>query len=43
MGYDRLIEEAERRFPAFRRWAYALGIALRAKELLDEEDGRVAK
>jgi len=31
-----MILEFERRFPAFRRWAYALGICLRAREILDD-------
>ena len=35
---ESLIEAGERRFEGFRRWAYALGIYLRAKEILD--DGR---
>lgn len=30
-----LIRAGEKRFRDFRRWAYALGILLRAKELLD--------
>lgn len=29
-----VIERYERKIPEFRRWAYALGIMLRAKELL---------
>ena len=31
-----LILEGERRFEAFRQWAYALGICLRAREILDD-------
>lgn len=37
-----LIEKHSSRFRDFRKWAHALGIMLRAQELL-EEDGRVAK
>lgn len=29
-----IIEQHERKIPEFRRWAYALGIMLRAEELL---------
>lgn len=28
-----LIEKYENRFPGFRKWAYALGIMLRAREI----------
>lgn len=31
---ERVIERNELRIPDFRRWAYALGIMLRAEELL---------
>ena len=30
-----LILEAEKQWPDFRRWAYALGIVLRAQEILN--------
>lgn len=30
-----MILEAEKRWPDFRRWAYALGIMLRAEEILN--------
>lgn len=33
-----LIEKYEKRFKDFKRWAYALGIMLRANELLEEEN-----
>lgn len=32
---EAMILEAEKRWPDFRRWAYALGIMLRAKEILN--------
>ena len=32
---ERFIIVTEEKFHGFRRWAYALGIMLRAKELLD--------
>lgn len=37
------IERQERLHPGcnFRRWAHALGIMLRAKEILDEENGTI--
>jgi hypothetical protein len=38
-----LIRKHERRFVDFRKWAHALGIMLRAEELLDEENGPVPK
>lgn len=34
---EAFIRQAARRHEDFRRWAYALGIALRAQELLDED------
>ena len=30
-----LIEAGEKRWPEFKKWAYALGIMLRAKEILE--------
>lgn len=33
---ESIIERHERKIPEFRRWAYALGIVLRAEELLSE-------
>lgn len=39
-----LIQKHARRFVDFKKWAYALGIMLRAEELLDEEqNGRVVE
>ncbi len=35
-----LIKKYSRKFPEFKRWAYALGIMLRADELLDEDKGK---
>lgn len=35
MAGEPLIEEYERTIPEFRKWAHALGIMLRAEELLD--------
>jgi hypothetical protein len=35
---ERLIVDGERRFRDFRRWAYALGIMLRANEILQESN-----
>lgn len=35
MAGEPLIKKYERRFPEFQKWAYALGIMLRAKEILD--------
>ena len=33
---DALIEAGEKKWPEFRRWAYALGIVLRANEILED-------
>jgi hypothetical protein len=34
---EKLITEYEKKFTDFRKWAYALGISLRAKEILDQK------
>lgn len=31
-----IIVRGEKEFPSFRRWAYAVGIMLRAKEILED-------
>ena len=33
---EKLIGKYDKEFPEFRKWAYALGIMLRAKEILEQ-------
>ncbi len=40
---EKLIDRREKEYPEFRKWAYALGIMLRAGEILEQGEGSCKK
>lgn len=40
---EKIIRKYEKKFPDFEKWAHALGVMLRANEILEEEDRSTKK